>query len=199
MSLKGVVSCSLSDDVRLGFIFFDDFLTFLLAESNDSPSRTTAKNNRKPLVRSGTSFEWKIDCYDGCEHGCRYCYAWWIKRQKHAYYSSWTKPTPVQNVVSDLQSQLSGMRNTTKANIKDIFVSSLTDCYQPLELQQGITREVIETLIEHELPFTVLTKNSNVLRDKDVFKDYDKCRVGFTIVTLDDNLRQSLELGSRKI
>ncbi len=152
-----------------------------------------AKNNRKPLVRSGTSFEWKIDCYDGCEHGCRYCYAWWIKRQKHAYYSSWTKPTPVQNVVSDLQSQLSGMRNATKANIKDIFVSSLTDCYQPLELQQGITREVIETLIEHELPFTVLTKNSNVLKDKDLFKNYDKCRVGFTIVTLDDNLRQSLE------
>lgn len=158
---------------------------------------TSTRTN--PLQRSGTRFEWKIDCYDGCEHGCRYCYAWWIKRWTRANYSSWINPVPVQNVISNLKSQLNKMRDTTKANIRDIFVSSLTDCYQPLELQQGITREVIETLIEHELPFTVLTKNTNVLRDKDLFKSYDKCRVGLTIVTLDDNLRKSLEPNSSSI
>ncbi len=159
----------------------------------------TAKNKRNPLVRSGANFGWKIDCYDGCEHGCRYCYAWGIKRKKHKYYSSWTNPIPVQNVVSDLQSQLSGMKNTTKANIKDIFVSSLTDCYQPIESQHRITRQVIKLLIENELPFTILTKSATVLDDIDLFKNYDKCRVGFTIVTLDDNLRQSLEPNASSI
>ena len=157
------------------------------------------KINRKPLVKSGTRFEWKIDCYDGCEHGCRYCYAWWIKRGTRANYSSWINPSPISNVTSDLKLQLSRMQDSTKAKIKDIFVSSLTDCYQPLELQYGITREVIETLIEHELPFTVLTKNVNVLRDKDLFKNYDKCRVGLTIITLDETLRQSLEPNSSLI
>jgi DNA repair photolyase len=68
-----------------------------------------------------------------------------------------------------------------------------------LELQKGITREVIETLIEHKLPFTVLTKSANVLRDKDLLKSYNKCRVGLSIVTLNEDLKQLLEPNSSTI
>ena len=88
---------------------------------------TRASTRTNPLQRSGTRFEWKIDCYDGCEHGCRYCYAWWSKRWTRASYSSWVNSAPVLNVVSDLQSQLRRMKDTTKVNIGDIFVSSLTE------------------------------------------------------------------------
>jgi len=159
-----------------------------------------------PLKKSGTSFEWKIDCYEGCEHGCLYCYAWWIKshtnwkrNQKWIPYSDWINSTPIVNLVSDLRSQLNSMQDSTRAGIKDIFVSSLTDCYQPLESQHRITRQVIKILIENELPFTILTKNKSVLDDIDLFTGYDKCRVGLTIVTLDDKLRQMLEPNSSPI
>ena len=152
--------------------------------------------SKQVLMKSGTRFEWKIDCYDGCKHGCRYCYAWYIKRRS---YSDWTNPTPHLDVVSDLRSQLSRMRDATKANIKDIMLSSLTDSYQTLESEHQLTRGVIEVLIENDLPFTVLTKSSDVTRDIDLFRDYDKCRVGLSIVTLDDSLRQLMEPNSSKI
>jgi hypothetical protein len=77
--------------------------------------------------------------------------------------------------------------------IQDIFLCSACDGYQPLELEHNLTRKVLETLIENELPFTLVTKSDNVLRDIDVIKSYKNCRVGFTIITLNDEFKARLE------
>ncbi len=147
---------------------------------------------RKPLTRSGTNFGWQINCYQGCEHGCVYCYG--RKRPFNTIeYEDWIQATPKTDTPELLRKQLEGMRQATKDTIKDIFVCSACDAYQPLEMKHEITRQVIEILTENGLPFTVLTKSASVLRDIDLFKDYDKCRVGLTIITLDDDFRQQLE------
>ena len=133
--------------------------------------------NRKPLTRSGTSFEWKINSYQGCEHGCLYCYGRKQGLYKVIPYDEWIKGIPREDTPGLLRKQLTGIRQSTKDTIKDIFICSACDAYQPKELEREITRKVIEILIEHELPFTVLTKNTNVLRDIDLFKRYGKCVV----------------------
>jgi len=156
-------------------------------------------NRISVLTNSGTNFGKTINHYKGCSHGCIYCYAWDIKNWQCGFkgqtcgYEDWIKPTHPQNVLSDLQQQIAIMRPSTKADIKDIFVSSLTDCYQPAESQLALTRDIILTLKANNLPFTVLTKNAGVLRDVNLFQGYEKCRVGMTVITLDDGLRQILE------
>ena len=77
--------------------------------------------------------------------------------------------------------------------IRDIFLGSITDSYQPIEEKYKQTKQVIEVLIENDLPFSILTKNDLVLRDIDLFKDYKWCRVGVTITSLDESFRKALE------
>jgi len=157
--------------------------------------QTTTKSKktyRKPLQRSGTNFGWQINTYEGCEHGCHYCYA--RKRPFNIIpYNKWINATPRLDTPNLLTKQLKGMRDATKDSIKDIFICSACDPYQPLESIFEITKDVIKLLIEYDLPFTILTKNAGVLRDIGLFKGYKKCRVGLTIITMDDNFRKVLE------
>lgn len=154
---------------------------------------TTTASMRKPLAKSGTSFKWQINCYDGCEHGCHYCYARKRGLYKVIPYSDWIAATPRLDTPDLLRKQLTGMRQATRDCIKDIFICSACDAYQPQDRNHKITRQVIEALIEYELPFTVLTKSPLVRRDIDLFQGYDRCRVGLTIMTLDDDFRKQLE------
>ena len=78
-------------------------------------------------------------------------------------------------------------------NIQDIFLGSITDSYQPLEVEHKRTRQIIELLISNELPFTILTKSNLVLRDLDLFKGYKWCRVGVTVTSFDELFRKELE------
>jgi DNA repair photolyase len=153
---------------------------------------TENKVNLKAIKPSRTGFGHCINCYNGCEHGCRYCYG---METTHKTYDEWIKPVPRLQLIDWLRKDIEVLKHhpEIKADIEDIMVSSITDCYQPLEAQHRITREVIKLLIENELPFTILTKNASVLSDIDLFTGYDKCKVGLTIMTLFDNIRQSIE------
>jgi DNA repair photolyase len=147
----------------------------------------------KAINKSSTSFQYQINTYKGCEHGCLYCYGMNPVRQKVTPYSEWIQASPKPGIPAFLQQDVKGMRSTTREKIKDIFVCSACDSYQPLEIGARLTRKVIATLRLADLPFTILTKSSYVLDDINSFKGYDKCRVGFTIITLDDNFRKILE------
>lgn len=107
-------------------------------------------------------------------------------------YSKWIKPKPRFQVLKWVKENVKKILRK-EITIKDIFVCSICDAYQPLELRYEITRRVLEVLTQNGLPFTVLTKNANVLRDLDLFKSYQNCRVGFTVITLDRKLKDILE------
>lgn len=146
----------------------------------------------KALKGSNTSFGWEINCYNQCGHGCLYCFGRTIRRKK---YEDWIKPTPRLQVVDWLKKDVKEISDNPhiRKQIKDILICGCTDGYQDLEFEHDITRNVIRILIDNELPFTVLTKNTNVLEDIAIFKAYKNCRVGFTIITLDEDFRELLE------
>jgi hypothetical protein len=143
----------------------------------------------RAIRHSGTGFEYCINCYDGCTHGCTYCYA---RLRRVRKYVSWINAKPRTQIVNWLRQDVEEIKRN-EIEIKDIFICSACDAYQPLELEWKITRGVIKILVTNNLPFTVLTKNANVLRDVDLFKTYSRCRVGFSIMTLDEDFRQKLE------
>jgi len=150
--------------------------------------------NTKVLRPSGTGFEWCINQYHGCSHGCKYCYGMTVRKMT---YADWIKPTPRKDVIANLKKDMEYLRKKEMlSSIKDIFLGSVTDSYQPIELEYGLTRKIIEVLKENKLPFTILTKGDAILRDIDLLKDYPLCRAGVTLISLDETVRKDLEPGA---
>lgn len=151
------------------------------------------KKNTQPKARvlkgSGTAFGYYLNTYFKCAHGCLYCYGRITNKKQ---YEDWINPKPRLQVVNDLQKDIA-LYNGSLVSFKDVFVCSISDPYQPLEQQHRSTRECLKLLIANEIPFTVLTKNASVTQNISLFAGYDKCRVGLSIMTLDDSFRAKLE------
>lgn len=105
------------------------------------------------------------------------------------------KARPRADVIENLKKDIQKLRESNAA-INDIFLGSITDSYQPMEGQYGLTRRVVEVLMENALPFTILTKSDLVLRDIDLFKGYKWCRIGLTLTSLNEDFRNELEPNS---
>jgi hypothetical protein len=143
------------------------------------------------LKESKTAFGWMINPYNGCRHGCKYCYGMW---ETHKNYEKWIQPTIRKELIEKLTKDIKILKRADKIeDIRDIFLGSITDSYQPLEAVHKQTKQVIELLSANELPFTIITKSNLVLRDIDLFKGYKWCRIGVTITSFDETLRNDLE------
>src|SRR4030065_901569 len=71
-----------------------------------------------------------------------------------------------------------------------VYISSLTDAYQPLERKYELTRKLLEILLKHQFPISIQTKSALVLRDLDLIRKFNEREVGFTITTLNDQIRE---------
>jgi len=74
-----------------------------------------------------------------------------------------------------------------------VWVSGVCDPYQPLEREYELTKECLETLIQHDWSITVQTKSPLVLRDIDLFRTSDKVEVGLSVTSADDEIRKLFE------
>jgi DNA repair photolyase len=132
--------------------------------------------------------------YQGCEHGCIYCYA----RNAHEYwgYSAGLdferKIIVKKNAAELLATELSNPRHVPEP----IMFSGNTDCYQPIERQFGITRQMLEVLLKYKHPVSIITKNALIKRDLDILTEMAKLRLVHVMVSitgLDEKLRLKLE------
>lgn len=131
--------------------------------------------------------DYAINPYVGCTHSCLYCYARFIKRFT-GHTEEWGKFVDVKVNAPDLIPA-----KTSKYGGKSVFLASVTDAYLPLERKYRLTRKILEKLIPLQPDLGVQTKSDLVLRDIDLFKKFKNCEVGFTITTLDDELRKEIE------
>lgn len=129
-----------------------------------------------------------INPYIGCQHGCVYCYARFMKRfTKHT--EPWGSFVDIKvNSPEILKKQLS--KNPKKSTA---LIGSVTDAYQPIEKRYGITRKLLEIIVDHQFPVSILTKSNLVLRDIDLLSKLDDCDVGITVTSLDDEFRKRFE------
>ena len=137
---------------------------------------------------------YSMNPYQGCEHGCIYCYA----RNTHEYWNFSAgldferKIIIKKNAAELLRDEL--MKGSWKP--EPIMLSGNTDCYQPVERKLGITRSMLEVLLSFRQPVAIITKNNLVLRDLDLLSKMAKLKlvkVMISITTLDESLRQKLE------
>lgn len=165
---------------------------------NVSPKTTLFKENATHIVNKVKSPDlrsmYSANPYQGCEHGCIYCYA----RNSHQYWGFSagldfeSKIIVKQNAPALLEKQF--LSNSWVPH--PILLSGNTDCYQPIEKQLKLTRGMLKVFTRYGNPVTIITKNVLILRDLDILKDLAAeglVHVNFSVTTLQEKLRRILE------
>jgi len=141
----------------------------------------------KSLLNKSGLADYAVNCYAGCEHGCRYCYARFVTRFSHPG-EPWGSFVDVKvNAPSVLA------REVKRKKIGRVFISSVCDGWQPVEANYRLTRQCLEILLSHGFPVSILTKNALAQHDLDLLKSKDSVELGATITTLDENLSRLFE------
>lgn len=138
--------------------------------------------------------EYSINPYQGCEHGCSYCFA----RPTHEYWGfsagvDFERKIMVKKNAPELLEQFFQKRNYSP---KTITLSGNTDCYQPAEKTFEITRKLLQLCLEYRHPVSILTKNALVLRDLDILKplaEQNLVSVSLSIPTMNEEIRRKME------
>ncbi len=137
---------------------------------------------------------YSVNPYQGCEHGCIYCYA----RNTHEYWG-WSAGLDFESRVimkTNAPDLLRRQFNSPDWVPYPIAIAGNTDAYQPVERKMEITRELLKVCLEYRHPVSLITKNALILRDLDILKDlshYNLVKVHFTITTMEESLRQKME------
>ncbi|MDB5119144.1 MAG: family radical protein [Sphingobacteriales bacterium] len=140
------------------------------------------------------SFVQSINPYQGCEHGCLYCYA----RNAHEYWGfsaglDFENKIIVKRNAAQLLEKFFNKKGYVPATI---MLSGNTDCYQPIERKLKITRSLLEVFLKYKHPVSIISKNNLILRDLDLIQklnDLNLVHVAVTLNSLNEDLRQKLE------
>jgi len=141
----------------------------------------------RSILSKSMVFDYVINPYTGCQHGCTYCYARFMKRfTRHK--EPWGEFVDVKiNAPAQLQQEI------YKKLPGRVWISGVCDPYQPLEATYELTKKCLEILVQHDWPITIQTKSPLVLRDMKLFTGPNKIEVGLTVTTGDEMIRQLFE------
>jgi DNA repair photolyase len=180
--------------------FLDEAVTPLgLNFAEPAPLKTTVQQEvAKTIISRNQSpdipFELSVNPYRGCEHGCFYCYA----RPNHSYINLSpgldfeSKLSVKSNAVELLRGELLAKNYV----VSPINLGSVTDCYQPIERQYRLTRQILEVLSDCNHPVTIVTKSSLVERDIDLLSNMARrglVQVFISVTSLDSHLSRKME------
>ncbi|MBR9861269.1 PA0069 family radical SAM protein [bacterium] len=137
---------------------------------------------------------WSINPYQGCEHGCVYCYA----RVTHEYwgYSAGTDFESKILYKPDAAELLKKKLSSKHWTPSPIMLSGNTDCYQPAEKQLKITRSLLQVFLDHRHPVGIITKNALICRDIDILTklaEKNLVHVHISLTSLNEELRRNME------
>ena len=131
--------------------------------------------------------DYVINPYVGCPHACKYCYASFMKR--------FTRHTEDWGTFIDIK-RCEKKINLDKISKKSLFLSSVTDCYNPLEEKYELTRNILMQLVHSDCYLSISTKSKLILRDLDLLKQIKNLTVCMSINTLDENFRIDMDSAS---
>ncbi|WP_025743564.1 PA0069 family radical SAM protein [Aquimarina pacifica] len=178
----------------------NDFLNYCLSSGEivDNTATTFIETFPKTIINKVTSPDvgmlYSLNPYQGCEHGCVYCYA----RNSHEYWGYGAgldferKILVKKNAPYLLEKKLKS--KSWKAC--PISLSGNTDCYQPIEKKLKITRQLLEVFLKYRHPVGIITKNALIQRDIDILSELSKnnlISVFLSITTLQEETRRVLE------
>ncbi len=141
----------------------------------------------KSVLSASKIYDYVVNPYIGCQHGCSYCYARFMKRVT-GHPQPWGKFVDVKINTPDLL-----LVEVQKKKRGRVWVSGVCDPYQPLEARYKLTRQCLEILAHNSWPVVIQTRSPLVLRDRDIIKDAHHIEVGLSVTTADDRIRKLFE------
>lgn len=162
----------------------------------------TTKNTMNKVKEPRMPFDWSINPYRGCSHGCSFCYARATHSflglgaddsfQNHIYLKS--------NAAEALELQLSktarkhgGDLAKAAREVGVVAVGTVTDPYQPVEAKAKITRECLKVLAAYQIPTIITTRSPLILRDVDILRTMNITSINISLQTLDADIIRRLE------
>ena len=177
-----------------------DYLNYCGKENEDPHKGKTiykeilAKSIVNKITSPDVGMEYSMNPYQGCEHGCIYCYA----RNSHEFWG--------YGAGLDFESKILVKTNAARLLAETIrkksweactiVLSGNTDCYQPAEKKYKITRSCLEVFEKYRHPVGIITKNALILRDMDLMRSLNAnglISVSVSITTLSEKTRRLLE------
>lgn len=169
----------------------------LFEQADDRPrhfglAEITYKNSGTLLTPASGfmgAYDFTLNPYSGCAFACSYCYAAFFTHSK-LHQDTWGKWVTVK------QNALALLRQPRRAALagKSIYMSSVTDPYQPIEKQLTLTREILQELAHAPQPKLVIqTRSPLVARDIDVLRAFDSVQVNMTVTTDSEEVRRAFE------
>lgn len=155
------------------------------------------KSLLNPVKAPSMPFEWSINPYRGCQHGCAFCYA----RATHSFLGVEADDT-FQNRIfmktdghATLRKQLEKMARSRKGlqGVGRIAIGTATDPYQQAEGSAGLTRACLEVLADYPLPVSITTRSPLILRDLDLLRRMPDVSVNMSVGTLRTDVWRSFE------
>lgn len=176
-----------------------EYLGYRLAEGESTAVRTQyLKVYPKSIVNRVESpdvgMAYSMNPYQGCEHGCIYCYA----RNSHEYWGygpglDFESRILVKERAPEL---LESLLKKPAWKAATIVLSGNTDCYQPAERKFRLTRACLEVFLKYRHPVGIITKNALILRDLDLLRELNReglVGVHISVTTLQEETRRLLE------
>ena len=164
--------------------------------SHIGEAKITYAPTREILTRATgfmNTYDFTLNPYSGCFFGCTYCYAAFFSRdaERRDNWGYWV--TVKENAVA-----LLAKRRPGSLDGKLIYMSSVTDPYQPVERELGLTRGLLEVMADRHKPkLVVQTRSPDVVRDCDLFRRIEdnggRVQVNMTSTTDDEEVRQAFE------
>ncbi|MBL8168432.1 MAG: PA0069 family radical SAM protein [Acidobacteria bacterium] len=156
----------------------------------ETATRSIITSNNSPDI----PFEYSINCYRGCPHGCTYCFS----RPTHEYLGFGAGTDFETKIVAKVRApELLRTEFMKKSWKGDVLVFSFTsDPYVPLEANYQLTRQCLEVCLEFRNPVSLITKSALIRRDLDLIKQLAEvadAHVFFTIPFLDHDVNRALE------
>lgn len=131
--------------------------------------------------------DYVINPYIGCPHGCKYCYACFMKRFTN-HNEEWGTFIDIKKCSKPISAK--------KLTNKSVFLSSVTDCYNEYEEKYKVTRSILKQLIDIDCQLTISTKSKLILRDIDLLKQCKDLKAAMSINTLDETFKNDMDNAS---
>lgn len=156
----------------------------------------------KTILNKATGFmngyDFTLNPYRGCQYGCSYCYAAAFSPDK-ARQQKWGDWVIIKENAGEILAKELTRWYKKYSFPPRIYLSSVTDPYQPIEVKQRLTRKLLEVMLIYQPTLVIQTRSPTIVRDIDLLSQFQRLRINLSIPTGSERVRKDFEKRSPSI